>query len=217
MPPFQVPPVIDYGACFLWALTGGLLAARRGHDVVGVVVVALVSSAGGGLLRDGLLLQDGPPLLVRTPDYLLLALLAALVVLVAGRRLQRLARFHEVVAVVDAVGLGAYAVVGALLAQRRELHPLGVVLTGVTTAVGGSVLRDLLLRQEPEIFRPGTLMAIAALGGCLLFLALTRGAALDERPAAWITIAATAAVRGASVYWNWRTRPVLDEPEPPAS
>lgn len=216
MPPFQVPPLVDYVATFLWGLTGALLAARRGYDVVGVLVVALVSAGGGGLLRDGLFLQSGPPALVRTPVYLALVLAAVATTVVAGRRVQRLSAFHEVVGVADAVGLGAYAVVGAQLAQAHGLHPLGVVLVGVTNAVGGGVLRDLVMRQEPEIFKPGQLVALAALGGCLLFLLLTRVLALAEAPAAWVTIAAVAGLRGASVYWNWSTRPVLEgDPAPP--
>ena len=59
----------DYGATFLWAISGAVLGARRGFDVVGVLTVALVSAAGGGLLRDGFFMQDGPPrLLMPAPE-----------------------------------------------------------------------------------------------------------------------------------------------------
>ena len=68
--PFLLPLFFDYSATFLWAISGALLAARRGYAIMGVITLALVSSTGGGLLRDGFFIQDGPPALVRTPNYL---------------------------------------------------------------------------------------------------------------------------------------------------
>ena len=42
----------DLGATFFWALSGAMLAARKGYDVMGIFIIAFVSSTGGGLLRD---------------------------------------------------------------------------------------------------------------------------------------------------------------------
>jgi uncharacterized membrane protein YeiH len=78
----------DLVASFIWAASGALLAARRGFDVTGIFAVALVSSTGGGLLRDGLFLQAGPPALVRTPAYVVIAGGAALVVWLFGKRVE---------------------------------------------------------------------------------------------------------------------------------
>lgn len=215
---FLVPPLLDYGATFLWALTGGLLAARQGYDVVGIAGVALVAATGGGLLRDSVLLQGGPPLLVRNPVYLGLVAAAAALVVLLGRRVQRLRFFTETIALFDAIGLGAYAVVGAQLAQQRALPLPGVVLVSVVTAVGGGVLRDVVMRRDPEVFKPGTFVALAALAGCCLFLLLTRSLRLGEVPAAWLTIAAVLGLRLLSVTYGWKTRAVLEgEEKPPSS
>jgi uncharacterized membrane protein YeiH len=59
--------------------------------------------------------------------------------------------------VVDAIGLGAYAVVGMTLALKAGLSLPGVVLVGLVNAVGGGILRDVLMRREPNMFLPGTL------------------------------------------------------------
>src|SRR5262245_23823894 len=160
---FTVPLSFDYGATFLWAISGALVAARRGHDLSGVFALALVSATGGGLIRDGLFLQQGPPALVRTPAYLLIVAAAALIVLAIGARLQRLAHYSHLVDLVDALGLGAYAVVGMQLSLAAGLSLPGVALVGVVNAVGGGVLRDLFTRQPIEVFQPGTLTASAAL------------------------------------------------------
>src|SRR5215203_5966337 len=81
---FTVQTLFDYGATFAWALSGALIAARRGYDVFGLTAVALVSATGGGLISDGLFLQDGPPALARTPDYLLIVVAVVLLVRVIG-------------------------------------------------------------------------------------------------------------------------------------
>lgn len=73
---FQLPLWLDYGATFLWAISGALVAARRGYDIAGVFTIALVTATGGGLLRDGLFLQNGPPELVQSPAYLVLVVVA---------------------------------------------------------------------------------------------------------------------------------------------
>lgn len=203
---FELPRLLDYLATFTWALSGAMIGARRGYDIVGIAAIALVSATGGGLLRDGFFLQDGPPRLVRTPTYLLIVLAAVALVSVLRRRWLGIRLQREAETVIDALGIGAYAVVGMILAREAGLDATAVVLVGVVNAVGGGVLRDILMRREPEIFRPGVYLALAAFAGCLLFLALTALTPLGEGYAAWLTIALVFALRVASVAFDLRTR-----------
>ena len=209
---FQIPNYFDYGATFLWAVSGALVAARRGYDISGMLALALVSSTGGGLLRDGVFLQNGPPVLVRTPVYLLIILAAALLVRLGGSQLRKLPNILRVhlVQIVDALGLGAYAVVGMQLSLAAGLSLPGTALVGVLNAVGGGVLRDVLTGQPVELFKPGTLLAIAAMAGCLTFLLLVEGLKVPAILAAWPTIIVTFLIRTISVRYDIRTRPLRD-------
>jgi uncharacterized membrane protein YeiH len=162
----------DYGATVLWAISGAILAARKGYDVLGVFILALVSAAGGGLVRDGLFLQNGPPVLVRNSIYVELVAASTLLVLVFGRHFRNARWMPPAVNIVDALGLGAFAVVGMNLAIARHLPVTGVIVVGMANAVGGSVLRDILMREEAQLMRPGVWMGMAALIGCLLFVTL---------------------------------------------
>ncbi len=83
--------------------------------------------------------------------------------ILVGARLNQKRHIAPVVHIVDALGLGAYAVFGMELSIQAGLSLPAVTLVGVVNAVGGGILRDILMRQEPEIFRPETLMALAAL------------------------------------------------------
>jgi uncharacterized membrane protein YeiH len=197
----------DLGASFIWAVTGALLAASRGYDLTGICAIALVSSTGGGLLRDGLFLQQGPPALVLSPLYIGIAAAAGLLVWASGQQARAVRVFTRFAGVVDAIGLGSFAVVGMQLARHAHLSLPGVVLVGVVNAVGGSIMRSLLLREIPEVFQPGELTALASLVGCLVHLALTIGFGVDPRPSAAVTIVMVALLRIGSVRFGLRTHP----------
>ena len=100
---------LDYGGLFVFALSGASLAAREWFDVVGLVVLAEVTAIGGGVLRD-LIIGAVPPAAFTDTAYVAIPLLAATVVFVFHRSLDRIAR---AVLVFDAAGLAFYCVAGA--------------------------------------------------------------------------------------------------------
>jgi|SRR5271166_929501 len=202
---FLLPRYFDYFATFLWAISGALLGARRGYAILGVATVALVSSTGGGLLRDGIFLQT-IPVLVKTPVYLYLIVAAVALVWVFGSRLQRFPQLGHVVGLIDAAGLGAYAVVGMNLALAAQLPLIGVAVVGMVNAVGGGILRDVLNREEPNMFKPGTLEESSALIGCIAFIALIKFTGAGQFISAWVTIGLVFAIRLIAIRFNIRTK-----------
>lgn len=201
----------DIGASVIWATTGALRAAKHGYDLVGIFTIALVSSTGGGLLRDGLFLQVGPPAVVRTPIYIAIAAAAAFLVWAFAHRVPNLWAFDRVAAFADAIGLGGFSVAGMQLASAVNVSVLGALLIGVTNAVGGSVLRSLLMHEVPEVFRPGHWMALAVLPGCVLYETLTAGFGLDVKLAAAPTVPLIVLLRWMSIRYSFRTRPAYGE------
>lgn len=154
--------VLDLSGIFVFAVSGATLAVRKGFDAVGIIVLAIATSLGGGMIRD-ILIGELPPAALREQEYLLLALIAGLVVLVAHGLVERLDR---PVLVFDAAGLALFCVVGAAKALDAGLRPASAVLLGTITAVGGGVIRDVLARDVPAVFRPDTaLTAIPAAAG----------------------------------------------------
>jgi uncharacterized membrane protein YeiH len=160
--PFQLPVYFDYPATFVWALSGGLLAAQLRLDPTGVSIIALVTAAGGDLLRDGLFLNVGPPALLRTPIYIILIAIATLIVVVAGPLVLRIPFFDHIVDLIDVFGLGAYAIVGLQLSLSLGLSAPAAVFVGTVNSVGGGLLRDILLRRTPELLQPGSPEGIVA-------------------------------------------------------
>jgi uncharacterized membrane protein YeiH len=206
---FIVPRFLDYGATLAFAISGALLAARRGYDLSGVIAIAIVSGTGGGLLRDGIFLNAGPPSLVRNWEYLTLVVAAALTVALFGRWVVRIPRFDLVISLTDSVGIPMFALVGMLLSRNAGLDPVPAILIGIVNGVGGGLLRDLLINREPDIFRPGVPIALAAALSCFIFLALNSGFDLAENRSAWIALIVVFLLRSAAVYFNLNTKRIM--------
>jgi uncharacterized membrane protein YeiH len=204
--PFQLPLWFDYSATFIWAISGSLIAARRGYDIAGIAALALVSATGGGLLRDGIFLQDGPPLVLQSWVYMALVVIAASLVNLAGSRIQRIPLFEQTIAMVDALGLGGFAITGVQLSLNAGLSAPAAAFVGVINAVGGGILRDLLVHRDPEIFKPGPPAALAALAGCAIYLVLIGGTSLGGAVAGTISVVAVFLIRVSAIRYGWRTR-----------
>lgn len=202
---FALPVLFDLGATFAFALTGALAAIKRHYDIVGVLALALVTGLGGGLIRDGLFLQVGPTPLLTNPHYLEAVVLAAACGALFGGRIHHFARL---IVVIDALGLGAYAAFGVQKSLHAGLAPPAAILVGVVNAVGGGVLRDLLCREEPLVFKPGQFYFLIALGGAVIFLFATVTLDWSANVAAIATVALTFVLRMLAITFNWRTAPV---------
>ena len=151
--------VIDLIGVFANAVLGGVMARAERLDPVGFGVLAILSGLGGGLIRDTLL-QKGTPVALVDPSYILTALAGAalaFVLHVEGRLWDRVFPF------VDALALGCWAAVGAQKTLGFGLGWLPAVLLGTITAVGGGMVRDVVLRRIPLIFGGTTLYATCAL------------------------------------------------------
>jgi uncharacterized membrane protein YeiH len=200
--PFQLPIEFDLAAVFLFALTGVWAATRRGYDIVGAFVLAFVTGVGGGLLRDGIFLQE-IPVVLRDPRFIY-AVLAALAIAAVAQRLTQ--RLELLIIYVDAIAIGVYAVYGANKSLIAGMPPEAAILVGLCNAVGGGLLRDVLVREEPLLLKPGQLYFLATLVGCAGFVFLSDTYGMDTDVAAWIAIAVTLLLRLLAIRFNWTTR-----------
>jgi uncharacterized membrane protein YeiH len=204
----RVPAAVDLAAIVIGALTGGLLAAREGFAVSGVLLLAVTGGLGGGLIRD-VLLGDLPAVALTNRAYLPTVAIAAMVTFYFSGWLSRLT---GLLVALDAVTLGFFTVIGAQKAQLTDLPGASVVFVGTVTAVGGAVIRDVLLAQRAEIVQPGPYNAVAALIGAAALTLLAGPAGLDPLPVAAIVIVLVAGLRLLSVWRGWEAPVAVDLP-----
>ena len=209
---FELPRWFSVVAHFTFGATGALSGLRRGYDVIGVLFLAMVSAIGGGLIRDGVLISRGPASILTDAPLLWVVLVAAVMSYLFGRHFHRLGR---VIAVIDALGLGAFAVFGTQRSLDAGFSNPAAVVGGTLTAVGGGLLRDILVREEPLLLKPGQFYALVAIGGCCLYIWLPRTGWVTPHDAANITVAAVFVFRLLTIRFNWRTTALQPVAEPP--
>ena len=157
-----------------FAVSGALMAVDKGMDLLGVLFLGCVTAVGGGVLRDVLLGKTPPAMFVQS-EFLLAAAITSLAVFLISywlyARIQRSReRVDHIINLFDAVGLGAFAVAGerAAISAGHGDNTLLVLFLGLTTAVGGGLLRDILCGQIPFVLRK-RIYVFAAFAGSLLY------------------------------------------------
>jgi uncharacterized membrane protein YeiH len=163
----------------------------------------MITALGGGTIRD-VFLDALPPATFLDWRYLAVAAAGGLLAFLTGHHLHRL---NGTINVLDAAGLGLFAVTGALKALDLGFGPAQAVIVGAITGVGGGTLRDVLIRQVPSVLSSG-LYAVPALVGATVVVVAD---VLDAR-------GAVAAVCGAGVCFAIRMLGVhfdVDAPFPP--
>lgn len=155
---------LDLAGVFFFAVSGSLLAVRKQFDLVGSVLLAFLAALGGGVIRD-IVIDTGPPAAFANPVYILPPLLAAALVYFLYAGVQR---FTALLTLFDAGGLALFCITGTVKALAAGLNPVAAVLLGLTTAVGGGLLRDITANEIPALFNPRDLYAIPAFLGAAL-------------------------------------------------
>lgn len=168
---------LDLLGTLAFAFTGAFRAVKHELDWLGVIVLATMTGVGGGMLRD-LLIGQTPPLALRQPMYIGVCILGAVLTIVAKKHIAPLWNW---VLVADALGLGFFAAIGAAHAERVGANPMTIVLLAGLTAVGGGVIRDVLVSEIPQVLKSDFYATAALIGGVAFWLLSYSELALTPR------------------------------------
>lgn len=199
-PLFVIPLWADLTAVALGGVQGALFASgfrgERRLDLLGVAIIGIVVGMGGGLIRD--LLLGLSPTTLQSNWYLLTATAAALVGMLLAGVFQRL---NRVIVGLDALVIGLFGAFGTSKALALGLPLVPAVFVGVCSAVGGGILRDIMMGLPVAIMHVGSLYAVAAAAGCLV-LAIAQAFGLLLPIAAIIGVAVTTVIRILAVVFD---------------
>lgn len=151
---------LDLSATFVFALSGGTAGVNRRLDLFGVLVVSFAAGNAGGITRD-ILIGAVPPAAIDDWRYIAVSMAAGLLVFFGNALVERV---RSPVQIFDAAGLALFAVSGASKALAFHLGPVAAILLGMLTGIGGGMLRDILVREIPQVLR-ADLYAVAGLTG----------------------------------------------------
>lgn len=163
-----------------FAVAGAIVAIDKETDIFGVVFLSLITCFGGGIIRD-ITIGRNPPAFFRDLKYqVLLGVCVALLVFTLAKLFQKHYIKHEQAVLdvnnyIDALAIGIFSVSGVqtcldFFGTERAGFLLCATL-GMMSAVGGGMIRDLILRDIPFILRK-RVYALAALIGASLYYIL---------------------------------------------
>lgn len=202
-----------------FAISGAMVAIRKGMDLFGVLVLGLSTSVGGGMLRD-IVLGITPPQMLRDPLFALIALGTSglfFAVLYFYRRepSPRTKNLYKLMLLyTDAVGLGIFTASGVDTAMKA--YPEGsaflMLFVALLTGTGGGILRDIMAGEMPSVL-VRHIYAVAALVGAVIYLWLRQG--LNEVSATVISTSVVVAIRGLASHFKWNFPHIPGTTPPP--
>jgi len=192
--------ILDLTGTFAFAISGAVAARDRGLDLFGIMAIAFIVACGGGVMRD-LCIGAVPPAGLTDWRYLAVAMAAAWMSIAANKFVVRLA--HPVI-LFDSLGLGLFAVTGAQKAIIYGHNAEVAVLLGVVTAVGGGVVRDVLLNRVPVILQKEIYASAALVGATIEVLGETLGWTTVWLP--WFALLTCFTLRLLALRYGWHLR-----------
>jgi len=158
--------IFDLFGTFIFAITGAVKGVRLKLDILGVVVFAATVGCGGGMFRD-MLLGATPVAAFTNSSYILICVGTGLAVFFLAPKF--VGRWR-VILFADSLGLGVFTALGVAKGAMYGIGPVGQLLCGVFSAVGGGVVRDIMSRSVPTVLTTDFYATASLLGGILYLL-----------------------------------------------
>lgn len=159
----NLPFILEAIGTVAAAISGIRLAATKRFDWFGAYTIGLVTAIGGGTLRD--LLLDIPVFWMQTWWYLAATALSLITVIVFRKLL---VSQDKILFIFDSIGLALFCDIGIHKTLAIDYPMWVATVMGIITGAFGGVIRDILINEEPLVFRKD-IYATACLAGALVY------------------------------------------------
>ena len=190
--------ILDLFGTMAFAVTGAFKAIEHKADIVGIIILATITGLAGGTIRDVVFGKTLPNSLI-DPTYVIITVISAIVLFLLYSKMKK---HWNVFLKFDAVGLGVFTVIGATFAYNLfGMNFLVIVLSGMLTAIGGGILRDVFVNQTPIVFVKELYASASFIGAVTFYFTLL---ITNEIYAATILgIILTTGLRLVAMKYNW--------------
>jgi len=191
--------VAEYIGIIAFSMSGFFVAVRNKLDFLGVLISVFLTAFGGGILRD-VTVNKTPYAFTHEIPVLLMVIVAVLLVVFRFHKKQSIENKLFFI-LSDSIGLVSFSITGALVALEYDLNLTGVLALSFVTAVGGGIIRDVIINEIPFVLKTGFYGTIALLIGIVLYL-LDRYEMVDIYTLSFVFLAAIL-LRVVAYYKKW--------------
>lgn len=160
--------VADYIGIIAFSMSGFFVAVRNKLDFLGLLISVFLTAFGGGILRDVAVHETPYAFTYTTPVIVMIFVMLFLVLL----------KFHNKSSIEnkplfilsDSIGLISFSITGALVGLEHNLNITGVLALSFVTAVGGGIIRDVIINEVPFVLKTGFYGTVALIIGAVLYV-----------------------------------------------
>jgi uncharacterized membrane protein YeiH len=198
LPVTIVIQILDVFGTMAFAVTGAFKAIEHKSDIVGIIILSTITGVAGGVIRD-ITFGKLPPTAVVNPLYITITVSTAIVIFFLYPSLKK---HSDLFLKFDAIGLGVFTIIGSIFAYNIfGLNFLAMSISGVLSAIGGGILRDVFVNEIPMVFVKEFYASASFLGVAILFALLSINTNLSL--AAIIAMIMTTSIRLIAVKFQW--------------
>ncbi len=159
--------VLDILGIIAFAFTGYILAVKEKLDIMGIFIIASTSALGGGLIRD--VIVGKTPFVFDNVYPLLVVLFTIGISIIFKLHLKNNLSHNSIFVLADTLGLSLFAVTGATIGITAGFNAGGIIFLGLLTAIGGGIVRDMILNVVPTVLRVEIYGSVAILVSSLMW------------------------------------------------
>ena len=160
--------IAEYIGIVAFAMSGFFIATRNKLDFLGVLISVFLTALGGGVMRD-VIVDKTPYTFTHTNPALIIVSVMVLLVLFKFHKRESIEN-KPLFILSDSIGLVSFSITGAFIAIESQLNLTGVLALSFITAVGGGIIRDVIINEIPFVLKTGFYGTIALLIGLILYI-----------------------------------------------
>ena len=189
----------DLFGTMIFAITGAVKGIRNRLDLLGVLFFAITVGCGGGMIRDALI-GSTPVAAFNDYRYFLICVITGLLCFILSP--VAIGRW-AIIVYCDAIGLGVFTALGVAKAAELGVSVVGQIMSGMFTAVGGGILRDVFSKEIPMVFT-SDFYATASIFGALMYVILNNFTPLGGNALLFITAVFTSGLRIVAYRYHFK-------------
>ena len=160
--------IAEYIGIVAFAISGFFVAVRVKLDFLGTLISVFLTALGGGIIRD-ITVDKTPYTFTHNTPALTIFIVMVLLILFAFHKRDSIEN-KLLFILSDSIGLISFSITGALIALEAGLNLTGVLALAFVTAVGGGIIRDVIINEVPFVLKTGFYGTIALLIGLALYV-----------------------------------------------